>query len=193
MANEIDDMMDDFEFKPLTKGLGFHHSLTEKSEVRKELNSRTEEIHTDIDERAKMLLKSFEEKKEVTHMGELSPFYENVNESIEDIPKLSDKVEKETIRFFDAPMFLRLAAYSIDLIVISIMFAMTLISIFVLADLPFDTLSSFMISNDILPSFTFIFFLFYAFYFSVLDKTEYSTVGKNLMNIKVISKYSLRI
>ena len=36
--------MDDFDFKPITKGLGFHHSLQEKSKIKSDLKLQAESL-----------------------------------------------------------------------------------------------------------------------------------------------------
>jgi uncharacterized RDD family membrane protein YckC len=66
------------------------------------------------------------------------------------------------------------------------MFAVTLVTIFLAADLPFDLLNKVMVSSEIVPSFILIFSLFYTFYFSITDKTAHSSFGKKLAKIKIV-------
>lgn len=190
---DFDDNMDDFDFKPITKGLGFHHSLQEKAKIKSDLKLQAESLKSDLDERAKKLLSdgsanslNMAQTKPSTHMGELSPFYDNAPK-VEDIPKLRDVAGRQTeYRFFDAPMSLRLKAWSVDILAILTMFTTTIASLFVLADMPFDTLARVMISSDIAPSLLAIFSLFYVLYFSILDKTTHSTIGKSLFGMRLI-------
>lgn len=184
---DFDDTMDDFDFKPLTKGLGFHHSLQEKTKLKTDLKLQSESLKSDLDERAKKLLSdSSHQTMKTTHMGELSPFYEEIP-TLDEIPSLKNITDKKIeYRYFDAPMNLRLKAWVMDMGVIITMFAVTVGSLFLLVDMPFDVLAKVMISADIAPSMLLIFSLFYVFYFSTLDKTAHSTLGKNFFNIKVI-------
>jgi uncharacterized RDD family membrane protein YckC len=191
---EIDDLMDEFDFKPITKGLGFHHSLAETSKIKTELNAQSIELKNELDTRSKKLLSSFGDNKktspsietnEVTHMGELAPFY-NQKTKQEEIPKLFETEEMEEIRFHNASMSHRFFAYVVDLGIILFMFAVTFVTIFIAADLPFDFINKIMVSNEILPSFILIFALFYTFYFSITDKTAHSSFGKKLLRIKIV-------
>lgn len=190
---DFDENFDDFDFKPLTEGLGFHHSLQEKSKIKSSLRMQAESLKTDLDERAKRLLgdtHSDHSEQTVNHMGDLSPFYRDNSTNVDEIPSMSDISQNTTeYRYFDAPMSLRLKAWCVDLLVIFAMFAITIGSVFVFSDMPLDSLAKFMISSEIAPSLLAIYGMFYIFYFSTLDRTNYSTIGKNLFNLKMVGSY----
>ena len=196
MDNNFEDSFDDFGFKPLTKGLGFHHSLQEKSRIKSSLKIKSESLKSDLDLRAKKLLAPETDDsastltKPVTHMGDLAAFYKPSEVCHDNIPKLKE-ISRESVdyRFFDAPMFLRLSAWTLDLAFIFIMFLCTISSVFLLADMPFDLLSQVMLSNDILVSFAGMYVTLYFLYFSILDMTEHSSFGKFFFKIKVISTH----
>lgn len=187
---DFDDSMDDFDFKPITKGLGFHHSLQEKSKIKTDLKMQSESLKADLDERAKKLLGEavpLKTQKNVTHMGELSPFYAEPSH-VEEIPRLRDISEKKVAyRYFDAPMGIRFKAWLIDISIVFAMFTVTVGSLFIFAEMPFDVLAKVMISSDIAPSMLAVFSLLYVLYFSILDRTPHSTVGKSLCDIRVIA------
>lgn len=189
---DFDDSMDDFDFKPITKGLGFHHSLQEKSKIKTDLKMQSESLKADLDERAKKLLgeaRPLKNNQNVTHMGELSPFYAEPS-NVDEIPRLRDIAEKKiNFRYFDAPMGIRFKAWMIDISIVFTMFVLTICSLFVFAEMPFDILAKVMITNDLGPSMLAVFSLFYVLYFSTLDKTPHSTVGKSLCNIRVIGQH----
>lgn len=188
---DFEDSMDDFDFKPITKGLGFHHSLQEKSKIKSELKMQSESLKLDLDERAKKLLgnenSSLSTKKSVTHMGELSAFYAEPI-TVESIPRLRDIASTKTdYRYFDAPMGIRFKAWSIDIAIVTMMFTFTISSLFLFTDMPFDYLAKVMISSEIAPSMLAVFSLYYFLYFSTLDKTSHSTIGKHYCDIKVVA------
>lgn len=196
MDNNFEDNFDDFEFKPLTKGLGFHHSLQEKSKIKSHLKMKSDALKSDLDTRAKKLLApeqstpSSSFTKPVTHMGDLAAFYKSPGNDVESIPKLKE-ISRENVdyRFFDAPMFLRLSAWAVDITLIFLMFLCTISSVFFIADMPFDILSKVMVSSNILISFFGMYVALYLLYFSILDMTEHSSFGKALFKIKVISTH----
>lgn len=189
---DFDENFDDFDFKPLTKGLGFHHSLQEKNKIKTNLKLQAESLQRDIDERAKRLLGSAsQESVSTTHMGDLSPFYTDSSVNVDEIPTLNDIAHTKTeFRYYDAPMAVRLKAWLVDTLVIFSMCAISTGSLFVVSDMPLDALAKVMVSTDILVSLVAIYMLFYMFYFTTLDRTNYSTVGKNLFNLKVVAHNS---
>lgn len=188
MNNDLEkelEALEDFDFKPITEGLGFHHSIAEKSKIKTELKSQQKSLRKDLEKRSQLLKVSHNDQRpHVEHMGELAAFYENPTIDTSNIAPLIKTEERPDV--VDVSMFTRFSAWIVDLLVISFMFATSIISIFALADMPYDLLNPVMISKDIVTSFGTLFLMFYIFYFSFLDKTEYSTLGKRLFNIKLI-------
>jgi uncharacterized RDD family membrane protein YckC len=187
--NEIDDLLDNFEFKPITEGLGFHHSLKEKAKVVTELNLRSDSLKKDIQTRVNILSKDeIISASSDVNMGELAPFY-NENNSAQTTPPvlaLEEKSEEEFVSI--AHMGMRLFAWIIDILVLITSMLVTFASIVFFAELPMESLSALMISDQISTSFLFIGSLFYIFYFTFLDKTSYSSLGKNILGLKIISQ-----
>ena len=74
--NDIESIFDgDLDFKPLTKGLGFHHSVKDKKEVSQSLIQKSMELKSDLESRA-TILNNNSNHAISTNMGDLSPFYE---------------------------------------------------------------------------------------------------------------------
>ena len=182
------EQMDEFDFKPITDGLGFHHSIAEKSKIKTKLNSQQKSLQKDLENRAQLLKSSKSnttlEQPHVEHMGELAAFYNPQEINTANIAPLVREDERPYV-MSEVSMTTRFFAWIVDLAVVSFMFTTAMISILFAADMPFDTLSPFMISNDLSTSFITIFLMFYIFYFTFLDKTDYSTLGKRLFNIKL--------
>lgn len=186
------DQMDDFEFKPITKGLGFHHSISEKSKVETDLKSQQKSLQEDLKRNTERILNKIPspsvEKKHVEHMGELAAFY---NPTAIDTKNIAPLVKEEEVEVLaDASMGIRLMAWLVDVAVVTFMFITAIVSIFMVADMPFDSLSPLFFTSDIGTNFVVLFMMFYVFYFSFLDKTEFSTLGKRLFDIKLISMTS---
>jgi uncharacterized RDD family membrane protein YckC len=179
------DQMDEFDFKPITEGLGFHHSIAEKSKIKAKLKSQQKSLQTDLDHRAQLLKTAAPDSKpHVEHMGELAAFYNNEEFNPANVAPL---VKSEAVAHLnpEVSMGVRFVAWIVDLAVVTFMFITAIISILFASDMPLDLINPVMISNDLSVSFVAIFLMFYTFYFTFLDKTEYSTLGKRLFNIKL--------
>lgn len=186
---EIESLLDNLDFKPITDGLGFHHSLKEKKQVKTDLNQQSESLKNEFELRAKELVREIPQEKKVAtniHRGDLTPFYEQEQEVQAPLETLKlDEVEEEEITLF-ATMPIRFGAWLIDVILLVVSMVITFASIIYFADLPLETLSVFMVTDEIFSSLAFIGLSFYVFYFSVLDKTGYGTVGKNILGINIV-------
>lgn len=184
--DEIDTLFDDLDFKPITKGLGFHHSIKEKSDLGLSLNSKKKELEIDLLNRAERLRESQGHKIAHSLMGELAPFYESeVKGQIE--LSLDGSASDTHSQTYVASFSQRLGAWVLDLMILLTVTIVTLSGIVIFSDLPLDIVNSFMISDDISVSALAFFGMFYLFYFSFFDKTAYSTPGKRICGIKVIS------
>lgn len=179
------EQFDDFEFKPITKGLGFHHSLAEKSKVETHLKSQQKSLQEDLELRSQKIVSSnFQDKNHVEHMGDLAAFYHTTELDPSNIAPLVKEEEVDVVS--DANFGVRFAAWLVDFMVVSFMFITAIVSIFAVTDMPFDNLSPLFFTSDIGTNFVILFVMFYMFYFSFLDKTEHSTPGKRLFNMKLV-------
>ena len=189
--NEIDRLIDNFELKPITKGLGFHHSIKEKNEIKIDLRKQSKALKNELELRMNQLnvQEKTPAKNKSVNMGDLAPFYQDT--SLE-----KSKLEKtDTITFGDhevsqieeASMPLRFVAWFIDVAILTTLMITIFSGIIYFAQLPMNVLNMFMVSSDILVSFVVITSLFYIFYFSFFEMTNFSTPGKNILGMKVTS------
>lgn len=166
----MDDL--DFDFKPITSGLGFHHQKT--TEVKPVTVER---------KAAPTQFQSFEEKKETAvYQNDLSIFYgpQGTQELKADTPK---KVKEEKIiRMASRPE--RISAYLFDLFfIVSLLgIVLTVMARTISMDIV-DVWSSY--PAEITPLVLTLFCGFYIMYFSIFEKTGQSTVGKFIFKLRV--------
>lgn len=183
---DIDNLLDNDQiFKPLTDGLGFHHSIKEKKEIRESLSSKSLDLKEQLETRAKELnLRSTQvEKSQNISMGELAPFYDNANET--QTPPLDLHIQE--VELIEASMSSRFGAWSVDLVLITSIITVALVSIVFAAQIPLSYLRENLFDLDLVVSLMAISSLFYSFYFSFFDKTTFSSPGKRMLGLKVVS------
>ena len=187
--HEIDDLLESFDFKPVTEGLGFYHSLKEKKQVVTSLNQTSDSLKADIEKRVN-ILKNEEGTKPSSgiNRGELAPFYSE-NEQMEiSTPNIELSIEQGVPDIRPAIMGMRTLAWLIDIVILATSLLVTFASIIFFAELPLEVINLVMISDQIFVSLAFISLMYYVFYFTFLDKTTYSTLGKNILGLKLISQ-----
>jgi hypothetical protein len=166
---------EDFElnFKPITSGLGFH---TQKiSEVKPILNERTMAVNP-----IKVIPS---QKKEMSvYQNDLSIFY-NQNQSETTHPEEVVRIIEEKI-IYTASKSQRIFAYIIDLLLLTSILAIVLV---VMArTIGMDLLQVWTnYPDEITPLFVTLFCGFYLIYFSIFDKANHSTFGKNFFGLRV--------
>lgn len=189
---DIDGLFEqDLPFKPVTRGLGFHNE-EDKVEGLNTLATRAKELERDLSNRAKTLnLKQLHQTGENRFLGELAPFYEPQKKKLGE-EKLS-VAEESGLKSHDeelvcAPLYLRVSAYFADLSILISVLAITFLSIFMTSGMSLISIRTEMsagfLSATVLP----LSFLFYVFYFSFFDKTKFSTPGKRIMGLQVVSE-----
>lgn len=171
----IEDM--DFDFKPITSGLGFHHSKT--TEVKPVITERTVAVspiqHTPAP------------KKEMSvYQSDLSMFYgqgQPTTMAMETEPVIEEEIiEEKTYRL--ASKSQRVFAYILDLVLVSAILGMV---VTVMArTISMDLLEVWaQYPNEITPLVITLFCGFYLIYFSIFEKASQSTLGKNVFRIRV--------
>ena len=190
--NNIDDLLEDFDFKPITEGLGFHHSLKQKKEVETSLKTKQASLESDMLKRVNSLQKEAKSIEKPVHMGELSAFYEaDTQTPVQKIEsEISLQVEEESAYAqpsIMAPMHFRFVAWLLDVSILLTTMVFTIGSILIFADLPMDTFNIMMISDELSVSFIAIAIMFYMFYFTLLDATRFSTLGKKIVGLTLES------
>lgn len=181
---DIDKLFDDQNaFKPLTKGLGFHHSLKSEKEVSISLKKSSEMLKNDLEKRAKTLNSSVNLHNETLDRGDLSPFYKSDFPTKEEVhPTFEQEIIKGPR---EAVMGKRLGAWLIDAFLVTSMYLVTLILITFISSLDFKLLLDTQVALSFLKETAPLFVFYYLFYFSFFDKTEYSTIGKRALSLRV--------
>jgi uncharacterized RDD family membrane protein YckC len=179
---DIDNLLDDEKiFKPLTEGLGFHHSIKEQKEVKADLATKKVVLKEQLETRAKELnLRST--KTNNISMGELAPFYSDKTEEVVKVELHSHERE-----FEEASLVTRFGAWFVDAVIIASIITISLVSIIFIANIPLSYIRDNILNLDLILSFMSISILFYSFYFSFFDKTSFSTPGKRLLGLRVLS------
>jgi len=167
----IDDI--EFEFKPITSGLGFHHQkATEIKAVITERSVAVSPISQPM---------SAPKKENTIYQSDLSLFYGQNTAQTNPVPEL--KIEEEKYyRLASKPQ--RFFAYITDLLLVSSILGivLTVMARTISMDL-IDVWSQY--PNEITPLVMTLFCGFYIMYFSIFEKASQSTLGKNLFGIRV--------
>lgn len=165
----------DFDFKPITSGLGFHNTQT--SEIKPTFNqSPSPSLH----QVAMPTPAPMARKNNQIYQNELSTFYGR--DTATNIPVEVPRVEK-VIR--QATKSQRVLAYILDLglVLSSVAVVLTIMSRLIEKDL-MEVWTTY--PNEITPLVVVLFTGFYVMYFSIFEKTAQSTLGKNLLSITVV-------
>ena len=81
--NDIERLIDDFDFKPITDGLGFHHSIQNKKDVKVNLKKQSMDLQSELEQRISHMTAQKSENQSSVNMGELAPFYGDSKEEKE--------------------------------------------------------------------------------------------------------------
>lgn len=167
----IDDI--EFEFKPITSGLGFHHQKA--TEVKPIITERTVAV-SPISHPM-----SAPKKENTIYQSDLSLFYGQAPAQTSPVAELKISEEKY-YRLATKPQ--RVFAYMTDLLLISSILGivLTVMARTISMDLV-DVWSQY--PNEITPLVMTLFCGFYIMYFSIFEKASQSTLGKNLFGIRV--------
>lgn len=164
----------DFDFKPITSGLGFHHQKA--TDVKPVVTERTVAVSP-----LSQPMASPKKSENTIYQSDLSLFYGQAPQQT--IPATELKVE-ETKYYRLATKPQRVFAYLTDLLLISSILGIVLT---VMA----RTISMDLVEvwatypNEITPLVVTLFCGFYLMYFSIFEKASQSTLGKNLFGIRV--------
>lgn len=196
---DIDNIFDNLEIKPLTKGLGFHHSLQEEKKVEVSLKAKSKSLQKDLELRAKKLNTNSQVTRKTAgsnsiNMGELAPFYntESENELAQEV-KLSQEIKKPKSKkkikvSTEASIGIRFIAWLLDTSVIAVMISFIPVSIVTFSSIDASVFNIFLKSADLIAGSVIFFTMIYHFYFSFFDKTEFGTLGKRVFSLKVVNE-----
>lgn len=183
--NDVDSLFDeDFNFRAITDGLGFHHSVKNKNEVQRSLKSKATELQKDFDARIKLLSNQQNSIREVD-MGDLSPFYQKSESTHISIP--TTNADLKNAESNEAGTFERLGAWIIDFVMISVLYTVVFLSTIILTNTPLSFLRDLILGKEFFITLMPLFIGFYLFYFSFFDKTNFSSPGKKILGLKVVT------
>lgn len=173
----IDDI--DFDFKPITSGLGFHSNKT--TEIKPAFTGEAPSIQMPMPVKPTPQPLARKESNQI-YQNELSAFYGR-----ETAPQVPVEPIREEKIIRNATKSQRTLAYLIDLSLVlsTLALVMTIMARLIDRDL-LEVWSSY--PNEITPLVVVLFAGFFLIYFSIYDKTPSSTLGKNLMNIRVVDQ-----
>lgn len=188
---EIDNLLENTDiFKPITKGLGFHHSIKEEREVKKSLNEKSIDLKNELESRARALnLKSTQINqsnlnKTQIDRGDLTPFYESESKAPLELAVennlLTDNIKDE------ADIVLRFLAWSIDITMVFSLIAISCLATIFLTKVPLSFVRDNFVNLDIMVISGLLVSMMYLFYFSFFDKTKFSTIGKRVLGLRVV-------
>lgn len=169
----IDDI--EFEFKPITSGLGFHHQKA--TEIKPVFTERTITVNP--------LPQAHQApKKEMNvYQNDLSLFYGQSQAA----PELTSEIKLPEEKYYRlANKSQRVFAYLSDLLLVASILGivLTVMARTISMDL-MEVWSQY--PNEITPLVLTLFCGFYLIYFSVFEKTSQSTLGKSLFGLRVVT------
>ncbi len=180
---EIDRLLDENFFKPVTKGLGFHHSLKDKKEVAGSLREKSLDLKADLDKRSRELnIRNSFENTSSLKTGELSAFYQAPESKAVELNLDGDLSESFQM---EANLLPRFGAWIADMVIITCALSLMAIAAIFISDIPLSFFRENIFNLDIGFFAIALTSLFYVFYFSFFDKTEFSTPGKRIFGLKV--------
>jgi len=185
---EIDNLLENTDlFKPITKGLGFHHSIKEEKEIKKTLNEKSLDLKNELETRARVLnMKSTQINKTQIDRGDLSPFYQTTVETPLELKAESDIHYSAVENKLEADLVLRFLAWSIDLAIVFSLIAISSLGVIFLTEMPLSFVRENFAELDIIAISATLVSMMYLFYFSFFDKTKFSTIGKRILGLQVV-------
>jgi len=187
-ANPADELFDDFDFKPLSKGLGFHHANKSEEAVKEATRVMTERaapVRTAVRpqhpfEQHRMAQPNVEVQRDYVQ-NDLALFYGAKAE-----PQII--AESEVIEAPEATKALRFAAFVMDLIIIGGLTVGTLQTVALLTGLNIWR-EVFAFEPVSVTAFTMLFSCYFLLYFTLLEKFQGKSLGKDLIGLSLDSKH----
>lgn len=172
ISTPIEDM--DFDFKPITSGLGFHHS--KPTDVKPVITERTVVVNT-----LSQSINTPSKKEQNVYQNDLSLFYGQSTQA--ETPEIAILQEPTQKYFRLASKSHRVFAYLIDLLLVASVLSLVIMAMSKTISMDVVEVWS-QYPNEITPLVLTLFCGFYLIYFSIFDKTG-STIGKSIFSLKV--------
>ncbi|MBI2521516.1 MAG: RDD family protein [Bdellovibrio sp.] len=183
-SNNDNSQLHEFNFRPLTQGLGFHHEKQNlpKPKIQQTSNLQKSRINPPASVQTKL-----EPAKEMHDAPALHKIYGSTLAAASSNTGRAGTLNPANAKpnLSDVALLPQFLAWMIDLLIIGLgtMFIILCSSFITFGNFTGPFYSS--VSKDFYFLFTTLFCLFYLFYFTLLDLN--SSIGKSLMSIKVIS------
>ncbi len=169
----------DFDFKPITSGLGFHTQKTT------EIKPAFQESISTIQISQPLMSPGMNVRKDAqVYQNDLSIFYNREAAAINNLAPVAEIKTEKVYRL--ASKSYRVIAYSLDLALIASVLGivLTIMSRLIEVDL-MEVWTAY--PNEITPLVVTLFCGFYLIYFSIFEKTFTSTLGKSLLKLRVVN------
>ncbi len=176
------DLEMDFDFKPITSGLGFHHQKN-TTEIKPVIIERATVTQSVSRPNSQLHVKPVKADMNV-YQNDLSMFYDHGQK--QDAEIRAEKIEESAhrgIRLATRPE--RVFAYGLDLFLIVSVLSLTLMLMARATDMDLIAVWT-EYPNEITPLVVSLFVGFYVMYFSIFEKNATSTLGKGLLGIRVV-------
>jgi uncharacterized RDD family membrane protein YckC len=174
----VDFDLDEFDFRPITSGLGFSHQQKTTTEIKPAFAERQVVRETPVVARPKAAPK----KEMNVYQNDLSIFYGDSQQTAPVVPMPEPKREKV---YRTASRTDRSVAYILDLGILGSVLSVMLT--FMSRALGMNIMEAWaQYPNEITPLILTLFSGFYLLYFSISEKTG-ATMGKAMMNIRVVN------
>lgn len=165
----------DFDFKPITSGLGFHHNKT--TEIKPAFHETPMPVQA-----VAPVTQTFRKEQAPVYQNDLSLFY---NRETSAKPAPIEEVNAEKV-YRKATKSQRTLAYVLDLLLVGSVLGLVLTTMARLIEMDLvEVWTSY--PNEITPLVVVLFTGFYLMYFSIFEKTASSTLGKNMLSIRVVN------
>jgi uncharacterized RDD family membrane protein YckC len=189
-APVADDLFDDFDFKPLSKGLGFHHANKSEEAVKEATRVMVERAAPARPaalarsqhpfEQHRLAQASVEAPRDFVQ-NDLALFYAAKAE-----PQI--QIEEAFVPVLAASKSLRLAAFSVDMIIVGGLTAGTLQSVSLMTGLDVWN-EMWVLEPTMLTAIVLLFSGYFLLYFTLLEIFQGKSLGKDLMGITLATEH----
>lgn len=170
--------LENFDFKPITSGLGFHQEpKVETQEIPKAVPVRRERKPVSPYQKLESSTENF-------FPSDLESFYASASQEKE-APRVITRA-REIKPLLDASASERIAAYLLDLALVLSAVSLTGLTMTRVLGLRLAEVAD-RYSNEATPLMLTLFVGYYLIYFSVFEKSETSTLGKSIFSLRVSS------
>lgn len=169
----------DFDFKPITKGLGFHKNKKEEKRAKVTPRKTTNVINNFTDSAPA-------QNNPAMANSDLAAFYSDQKQQIADsvVEKKQTKKAPKVINLKKAPTFNQIAGFAIDMILVTMATGVTVALLMLISGLEYNILVRSLGELEIAKYILSLFVIYFVSYFTILDVA--GTVGKSMMGVRLV-------